>query len=121
MARQTLRRASIAMLAVVVLLSIGSTTALAHDAGANDETIDLGSHDVQLSDTTIHVEDLHITGTGLPEKSVDEGAATIDGEFTIDGFTFTVNGQEVQVGHTHVVLDDVGVTVEDVSVSDEEP
>lgn len=117
MVRTTRRRAFVVLIATVVLLSIGSTTALAHDpAGEADDAIDLGSHDLRVSDAAVHVEDVHVTGAGLPEQSVDEESVTVDGEFSTDGFTFTVNGQAVQVGHLHVVLEDVGLTVEDVSI-----
>lgn len=117
MLRATRRRAFVVLVATLVLLSIGSTTALAHDpAGETDDAIDLGSHDLRISDASIHVENLHVTGAGLPEKSVDDESVSVDGEFSTDGFSFTVNGQEVQVGHLHVVLDDVGLTIDDVSM-----
>lgn len=118
MVRLRLERASITLAAVLLLVSIGSTTALAHDVG-HDDAIDLGSHDVRITDATIHVDDVHVTGTGLPERSVDRSALTVDTELSIDGFAFAVNGHTVQVGHTHVVFEDVGVVVEDVSVGGE--
>jgi hypothetical protein len=120
MVRPTTSQAVTALLAGLLLLSIGSTTALASadaDATAEDgDVVELGSHDVHLADTTLHVEDLHLRGDGLPQKSVDEADVTLDGETTIDGVTVTLNGQTYQVGRVTVTLDDVGVSVEDVSI-----
>lgn len=130
MVRPTPSWAAIGFVAGLLLLSIGAPTALAADgqaqadarASAEAETdsdvVELGSHDVRIEDATVHVEDVHVTADGVPDRSVDEAAFTLDGETTIDGATVTVDGQTYQIGRVTLTFDEVGVTVEDVSIGD---
>lgn len=118
MVRPTTSQATVALLAGLVLLSIGSTTALATSGSTGEDPVQVGSHDIVIADANVHIQDVHVTGDGVPEKSIDEAAVTVDGETTIDGFTITVDGQPYQVGQINLVFDDVGVTVEDVSTGE---
>lgn len=117
MVRPTFRQTTAALLAGLLLLSIGSTTALAGGASgaADDDPVQLGSHDIRITDATVHIQDVHISGDGVPERTIDEATVTLDGETTIDGVTVTVDGQVYQVGRIDIVVEDVGISVEDVS------
>lgn len=107
-----------------ILLLAGATASVAADEtnGATTAATDgfnVGDHDIVIQDATIQISDVHISGPGLPEKSIDEAEYTVDdATLSTDGFVVTVNGQDIRVGHITVTLDNVGVALENVSISE---
>ena len=105
-------------LACLVVLTAGTTGALAQENAPADGAVQVAGGDVTISDATISVGDVDLTGTGLPDQHIDHAEYTVqDATIGVDGFTATVNGQEYRVGQITVTLRDVGVTVSDVSMS----
>lgn len=115
------RPTTVPWLAVVsltlVLLTAATPVAAASDAGMGSaETMNLGSHDIALSDLELRVEDVHAVGPGLPDHSIDRARYTVDeATVTADEFSVTVGDRTIEVGEITLTLDDVGVTFEDVS------
>lgn len=107
---------------ILVLAGATASVAAAETKGpatASADGFDVGNHDIVIEDATFQITDVHISGPGLPEKSVEEADYTVDeATASTDGFVVTVNGQDVRVGHITVTLDNVGVTLENVSISE---
>lgn len=112
---------------VGILLIAGGITgaATAETAGpdvASTDTTDLGDHHLVLEDATVTIADTHITGPGLPERSVDRAEYTVDTTaVSTDGFVTRIDGHEVRVGAITVRVDNVGVVLEDVSTGEPDP
>lgn len=105
-------------LACLVVLTLGTTGALAGENTPSGDAVEVAGGDVTISDATVRVGDVDLTGTGLPDRHIEHAEYTVeDATVGVDGFTATVNGQEYQVGGITVTLRDVGVTVTDVSMS----
>lgn len=105
-------------LACLVLLSVGTTGALAGEHAPADGAIRAAGEDVTISDATVRIADVHLNGTGLPERTIDHAEYTVqDATIGVDGFTVSVNGEEHRIGRITVTLRDVGVVVDDVSMS----
>lgn len=117
------RRILIGMAGVLLLvagISGAAAAGAADEANASSDTVDLGEHHLVIEDATVRIADTHVTGPGLPEKSVDRAEYTIE-ETTVstDEFDARINGHDVRFGALSVTVDNVGVILEDVSV--EEP
>lgn len=101
--------------ALVVSTAVAPAGALAAGDTATEDT-----EAFEIRDLTVTVSDVDVSGTGLPEWSVDDARYTIeDATVATDGFTVTWNGEERVVGAVEVTVDEVGLVLEDVSVSGE--
>lgn len=120
MIQLTLKRAATALVTALLLSSLGTTTALAagDDARTDGDVVELGSRDVRVADATVHVEGVHLTADGLPEKRVDDATLTLDGETIIDGATLSVDDRTYRIGRITLTVEDVGVIVDHVSIGD---
>lgn len=104
-----------AVLVVVLVASMAVAPVGASAATESDE-----GDAFEIRDLTVTVSDLQVSGTGLPDWSVDHAAYTVeDATVGTDGFTVVWNGEEHEIGAVQVTVDDVGVVLEDVSVSGE--
>lgn len=113
-----MKRITTLALVCLVVLTVGTTGAVAAGGETTSSAVDVGGGDVTISDATVRVADVHLTGTGLPDRTVEHATYTVhDATVGVDGFTATVNGQEYRVGRISVTLRNVGLTVSDVSVN----
>lgn len=116
-------RALVAGIAGMFLLA-GASAAVAAQGTAGGpsstaDVVDLGTHDIVISDVMVRLSDAHITGPGLPEKSIDGATYSIDrSSVSTDGVAVTVNDRTYRVGSVSVTVDDVGVTLENVSIGE---
>lgn len=123
MVRIDLKPVVVFLTAGLVLLA-GGTVGVTAQSTAGDETastdaIEIGDQDIVIEDATVHITDTHLTGPGLPEKSIDEATFTVENStVSTGGFVVTINGQDISVGHLSLTVDDVGVTLENVSMGE---
>ncbi|WP_254534913.1 hypothetical protein [Halomarina litorea] len=107
---------TVAVLVVALVASMAVVPAGASAATGTDSESDA----FEVRDLTVTVSDVQVSGTGLPDWSVDHATYTVeDATVGTDGFTVVWNGEEHHVGAVQVTVDDVGLVLEDVSVSGE--
>lgn len=112
-----MKRITTIALLCTVLLTAGTTGALAQGSGEGTDVVRIGSGDVTIDDATIRIADVHVTGTGLPDRSVDHATFTVrESTMTLDGATVTVGDTTYRIGEITVTIRDVGVVLRDVSV-----
>ncbi|WP_129113471.1 hypothetical protein [Halegenticoccus tardaugens] len=106
-----------------LLISAGATGALAASDDTEqpskpaDDVVRVGNEDVTISDATVQIKDVQITGTGLPEKSVDDVSVTVhESSVTVEEMTIEHDGTTYKVGDVTVTVRNVGVSVENVSI-----
>lgn len=108
------------VLVCTVLLTAGATGALAQGSSGTDtgtDVVRIGSQDVTIDDATVRIADVHVSGSGLPDRHVDHATFTVqESTVTLDGATVTVDGTTYRIGEVTVTIRDVGVTLQDVSV-----
>jgi len=110
-----------ALLVTALVMSAGASTALAGSGTANVE----GDHADNASDITISgfdvgLEDVHITGEGLPEVDIEDRTYTVDERsVTVDGLTMTVNDAEIGLDDLTITVEDSTLELHDVSIGGE--
>lgn len=118
--RESTYRFGLAMLVGVLVVGVASTGALAgggQSASPGGEAVTFGDRAFTVSDATIEVRDVHVTGPGLPDESIDEATYVVeDATVRTDGFGFTYGENRYEVGPVSVTLEDVGVVLENVTV-----
>lgn len=117
-----LGRAGPILLALVVLIGIGSLAAVgpaiaASDDGDNDVK-KIASIEFSITDEQFSIDDVHVSGPGLPSEDVDERTYTIEhASITSDGLTFTFQDTTYHICALDIVIEDVSFTLQDVSLS----
>jgi len=110
-----------ALLVTALVMSAGASTALAGSGTANVE----GDHADNASDITISgfdvgLEDVHITGEGLPEVDIEDRTYTVDERsVTVDGLTMTVNDAEIGLDDLTITVEDSTLELHDISIGGE--
>ncbi|WP_224267998.1 hypothetical protein [Haloprofundus salinisoli] len=101
-----------------LLLGGASTSALADDASAESTPTD--SHQISVTDLTVEITDVHLTGSGFPELSIDDASYTIDdATITTDGATVSIDGRDHQIGAIELTVDNVGLHLENITIEPE--
>lgn len=116
-----MRRIGLLVMIGLVLASAGATTALAGDHATEDDTVDVASQDIVVSDAVVRIGGAHLAGPGLPDERIEERTYTLrDATVDIDGLTVVWNDTTYEICHVSITVDDVGVTVHDVTLGDGE-
>lgn len=113
-----MRRTSAAAIIGLLALSVATPGVLAHPVDTSAASDEPESRHVTISDLVITVEDTHIEGANLPNKSIDEASYVIEeASISTDGFTVTFQGEPHRIGAITVTIDDVGIQLRNVSIS----
>ena len=119
-----LARSTFALFVGALLLSAGASTALA-DGSASQSAMDDSTDKRTVSDLTIDgldvaIEDVHLTGEGLPEVQVEDRTYTIEERsVTIDGASVRINDAEIGIDDLSVRIEDSTIAVRNVTVGEE--
>ena len=119
-----MKRILTAVLVTALVMSAGASTALAGgsatDAAGDEHSDSQEASDITINGLNVVLEDVHITGEGLPDVSIEERTYTIDERsVTIDGLTITVNGAELELDDLTITVEDSTLTLQDVSIGEE--
>ncbi|WP_254546222.1 hypothetical protein [Halomarina pelagica] len=115
-----MRRAVLVLLALLLIASSAPANALAGtDDARDDRSVAVGPQNFELRDLTVTVADVHVEGTGLPDRSIDRASYTVDdATVSTDGFVVVYQDTSYRIGAISVTVDNVGLQVENVSISD---
>lgn len=113
----TPRRLALLLVATVLLVGAGTTGALAAD-DSSDDTVEIGSQDIVISDTMLTIGNANVSADGVEERDIEHQTYHIDhAEAEFDGLTVTWNDTTYNVCHVDIVIDDVGIVVENLSIN----
>ena len=117
-----IKRILTALLVTVLVMGARASTALAGsstaDAASDDHADD--ASDITINGLDVGLEDVHITGEGLPEVDIEDRTYTIDERsVTIDGLTMTVNDAEIGLNDLTITVEDSTLEIHDVSIGEE--
>lgn len=118
------RRAVTVFIATVLVLGMGAFAVAGPAAAATDDDEEpdrkIATIDLEISDEEFTIDDVHLSGPGLPDEQIDERTYTLE-KTTIqnDGLTFTLNDTKYQVCELDIVIDDVSFSFQDVTLSSE--
>ncbi|WP_224333778.1 hypothetical protein [Haloprofundus halobius] len=108
-----------ALVVLTVVLGSASAPALATDPTTADGDAS-DSHEIDVTDLTVSITDVHLTGPGFPELAIDDATYTVeDATVATDGATVTIDGREHRIGAIELTVDDVGLHLENVSIEPE--
>ncbi|PSP75939.1 hypothetical protein BRC86_02160 [Halobacteriales archaeon QS_3_64_16] len=119
-----LARSAVALFVGALLLSAGASTALA-DGGASQSAVEDSTDQRTISDLTIDgldvaIEDVHLTGDGLPEVQVEDRTYTVEERsVTIDGASVRINDAEIGIDDLTMRIEDSRIAVRNVTVGGE--
>ncbi len=113
------------MLVSILLISGGSTVALAdgQSSGDSSETAsdavhEIGSQEITIQDATITISDTTVKGPGLPDATIEERNYTVaESTTTIEGLTLSINGETYEICRITISVEEVGLTLENVELS----
>lgn len=120
-----LTRTVAAVLVGLLLVSAGATTALAGDAASanaeEDGTVSQnGVGDVSIDGFDVALEDVHLTGEGLPHVAIEDRTYTIEERsVTIESASIGVNDGSVELNDLTVTVTDSTVTLRNVEIGGE--
>ena len=81
------------------------------DGEKNGKHVEIGDRDVRLALGDIVIEDLDLSGPGLPDEHIDERT------YEISGFTVDINGVSAVVGETTYSIGALSVEIEPLTVT----
>lgn len=119
-----LARSAVALFVGTLLLSAGASTALA-DGSAWQSAVEDSTNERTVSDLTIDgldiaLEDVHLTGDGLPDLQIEDRTYTIEERsVTIDGASVRINDAEIGIDDLTVRIEDSRIAVRNVTVGGE--
>jgi len=114
------KRILTALLVTALVMSAGASTALAGSStDAEDDHAD-GASDITINGLDVGLEDVHITGEGLPHVDIEDRTYTIDERsVTIGDLTMTVNDAEIGLDDLTITVEDSTLELHDISIGGE--
>ncbi|QCJ45852.1 hypothetical protein [Haloprofundus sp. MHR1] len=114
----TFLRYTLCALAVTALLLGGASTSALADTSTESTATD--AHEIGVTDLTVDITDVHLTGSGFPELEIDEASYTIDdATLSTDGATVSIDGRDHQIGAIEFTVDNVGFHLENITIGPE--
>ena len=113
-----LRRGSVVLFVSLLVVSLSAPGVLAGGSGEASTHESHPQSEFTISGVNLVVEDVHITGNGLPDVTVEERTITVDERtITVDEMTITINDQStIELNEFSVTIEDSSLTVRDVNV-----
>lgn len=107
-----------ALLACVMLVSVGTVGALAQQDTTTDDEVRIVDEEITISDATVTISDTSVSAPGLPDKDVDHREVTVEqSTLEFDGVHVHFQGTEYVFCDITVVIENVGVVLDDVTVN----
>lgn len=113
------RRLTTALLAGLLLVSIGSVGALGGQQDAtNGDEVRIVDEEITISEATVTISDTSVSGPGLPQEDVDHREYTVEqSTLEFDGVHVKFQGTEYVFCNITVNVEDVGLVLDDVTVN----
>lgn len=109
------------LLALVLLTTLGVSVALAgggQGEASAPETTAVNDADLTIGGANAVVEDIHLDGTDLEERRIDERTYGIENwTATVDGLSFSFEGHEYRADDLTVRIEELSLTVRNVTVA----
>lgn len=101
----------------LVLIFVIGMTSVGAAAGDTTDATQIGSIDVTIADEEFTIENVKVSGEGLPSYEIDERTYEIDSaSFQSDGVTVSLNETTYEICSIDIRLENISVTLSDVSV-----
>ncbi|AGB38748.1 hypothetical protein [Natronococcus occultus] len=105
--------AGIALVLAISLLSMGAVA-----GGQSADVTQISSIDFTVEDRHASIEDVELSGPGLPSIDIDERTFELDSaEIQTDGFLVEFGETTYEICSVDIQFDDVTLTVSDVSIN----
>lgn len=110
--------AALLVVAIGAFAAVGAAAPGDTDNDASERTI--ASIEFEMTNEQFAIEDVHLSGTGLPDADMDDHTYTIEeAVVTADGVSFEFQDTTYTVCAVHIVIEDVSIGFENVSFSSE--